>query len=70
MSGRELERFRAKWVPVRVRKTRQNERLELPFRFNGTEDPGNIWLSDFLFAIGGAFGVGLPVAVLIIWISS
>jgi hypothetical protein len=78
MSGRELERFRAKacpaldagWVPVRVKKTRQNERLELPFRFNGTEGLGTIWLSDFLFAIGGAFGLGLPVAILIIWISS
>src|SRR6266481_6874453 len=29
-----LERFRAKWVPVRVKKTRQNKRLEPPFRFN------------------------------------
>jgi hypothetical protein len=28
-----LERFRAKWVPVRVKKTRQNKRLE-PFRFH------------------------------------
>src|SRR5438552_727163 len=25
----DIERFRAKWVPVRVKKTRQNERLEL-----------------------------------------
>jgi hypothetical protein len=24
-----LERFRAKWIPVRVKKTRQNKRLEL-----------------------------------------
>ncbi|MCA6105736.1 hypothetical protein [Bradyrhizobium cenepequi] len=24
-----LERFRAKWVPVRVKKTRQNKKLEL-----------------------------------------
>jgi hypothetical protein len=31
---------------------------------------GTIWLSDFLFMIGGAFGVGLPIAILIIWISS
>jgi hypothetical protein len=29
-----LERFRAKWVPVRVKKTRQNKKLEPPFRFN------------------------------------
>ncbi len=28
------ERFRAKWVPVRVKKTRQNKNLEPPFRFN------------------------------------
>ena len=26
-----LERFRAKWIPVRVKKTRQNKNLELPF---------------------------------------
>jgi hypothetical protein len=25
----EIERFRAKWVPVRVKKTRQNKKLEL-----------------------------------------
>jgi hypothetical protein len=25
-----LERFRAKWAPVRVKKTRQNEKLERP----------------------------------------
>jgi hypothetical protein len=30
----ELERFRAKWAPVRVKKTRQNKKLEPPFRFN------------------------------------
>jgi hypothetical protein len=24
----DLERFRAKWVPVRVKKTRQNKKLE------------------------------------------
>jgi hypothetical protein len=29
-----------------------------------------IWLSDFLAMVGGAFGVGLPVAALIIWLSS
>src|SRR5690242_21488395 len=29
-----LERFRAKWAPVRVKKTRQNKNLEPPFRFN------------------------------------
>ena len=29
-----LERFRAKWVPVRVKKTRQNKKLEPPIRFN------------------------------------
>jgi hypothetical protein len=27
----ELERFRAKWIPVRVKKTRQNKSLELWF---------------------------------------
>jgi hypothetical protein len=27
-SCRELERFRAKWIPVRVKKTRQNKNLE------------------------------------------
>jgi len=26
-----LERFRAKWVPVRVKKIRQKRNLELPF---------------------------------------
>ncbi|SEC34138.1 hypothetical protein SAMN05444164_1602 [Bradyrhizobium erythrophlei] len=26
-----LERFRAKWTPVRVKKTRQNKNLELRF---------------------------------------
>jgi len=26
-----LERFRAQWVPVRVKKTRQNKNLELRF---------------------------------------
>jgi len=26
-----LERFRAKWIPVRVKKTRQNKNLELRF---------------------------------------
>jgi hypothetical protein len=48
-----LERFRAKacpgpdpgWIPVRVKKTRQNKKLEPPFRFNrsgkalGSEEP-------------------------------
>src|SRR4029077_6030036 len=29
-----LERFPAKWVPVRVKKTRQSKGLEPPFRFN------------------------------------
>ncbi|GEC53886.1 hypothetical protein BEL01nite_29290 [Bradyrhizobium elkanii] len=28
-----LERFRAKWLPVRVKKTRQSKCLEPPFRF-------------------------------------
>jgi hypothetical protein len=28
---RDLERFRAKWTPVRVKKTRQNKNLELRF---------------------------------------
>ncbi|BBB95422.1 hypothetical protein BE61_08400 [Bradyrhizobium elkanii USDA 61] len=27
-SGYHLERFRAKWIPVRVKKTRQNKNLE------------------------------------------
>ncbi len=30
----EVERFRAKWAPVRVKKTHQNKRLEPLFRFN------------------------------------
>jgi hypothetical protein len=30
----ELERFPAKWMPVRVKKTRQNKEIEPPFRFN------------------------------------
>jgi len=30
----QLERFPAKWVPVRVKKARQNKKLEPPFRFN------------------------------------
>ena len=29
-----LERFPAKWMPVRVKKTRQNKEIEPPFRFN------------------------------------
>jgi hypothetical protein len=29
--GAELERFRAKWIPVRVKKTRQNRNLDLRF---------------------------------------
>src|SRR5262249_52088733 len=33
-SARPLERFRAKWIPVRVKKTRQNKKLELRFRFH------------------------------------
>src|SRR6266404_1021131 len=28
------ERFRAKWMPVRIKKTRQNNEIEPPFRFN------------------------------------
>jgi hypothetical protein len=28
-----------------------------------------IWLSDVLFMIGGAFGVGIPVAVVAIWLA-
>jgi hypothetical protein len=33
-------------------------------------EPSAILLSDFLFMVGGALSVGLPVALLIIWISS
>ena len=33
-SQRCLERFRAKWIPVRMKKTRQNKSLERRFRFN------------------------------------
>jgi hypothetical protein len=29
--GHALERFRAKWIPVRVKKTRQNKNLEPGF---------------------------------------
>jgi hypothetical protein len=29
--AKRLERFRAKWIPVRVKKTRQNNNLELRF---------------------------------------
>jgi hypothetical protein len=29
-----LKRFQAKWMPVRVKKTRQNKQIEPPFRFN------------------------------------
>jgi hypothetical protein len=32
-----LERFRAKWTPVRVKKTRQNKNLELRSDSIGTE---------------------------------
>jgi len=28
------QRFPAKWVPIRVKKTRQNKEIEPPFRFN------------------------------------
>jgi hypothetical protein len=31
---RQLERFRAKSIPVRLKRTRQNENLKLRFRFN------------------------------------
>jgi hypothetical protein len=33
----ELERFRAKWIPVRVKKTRQNKNLEPVFDSIKTE---------------------------------
>jgi len=33
-ASREPERFPAKWMPVRVKKTRQNKEIEPPFRFN------------------------------------
>jgi flagellar motor switch protein FliN/FliY len=39
---RHPERFPAKWIPVRVNKTRQNKRMEPSFRFNrneGSETP-------------------------------
>src|ERR1700680_1609781 len=34
MAANLLPSFPAKWTPVRVRKTRQNKKLEPPFRFN------------------------------------
>ena len=37
-----LERFRAKWAPVRVKKTRQNKNLEPSFRFN-RNGKGSSW---------------------------
>jgi hypothetical protein len=46
--GESLERFPAKWAPVRVKKTRQNEKPEPPFRFNrngtgsGQSGPRNV----------------------------
>ena len=46
---RGLERFRAKWVPVRVEKTRQNKQLE---NFRASEKRGN--------ALGHAHGLSLP----------
>jgi hypothetical protein len=36
-TNRALERFPAKWIPVRVKKTRQNKRLELRSDSIGTE---------------------------------
>jgi hypothetical protein len=30
----ELERFQAKWIPVRVKETRQNKEMEPSFRSN------------------------------------
>jgi len=32
--SRRIERFPAKWIPVRVKKTRQNKELGPPFRYN------------------------------------
>jgi transposase len=37
-----LERFPAKWMPVRVKKTRQNKEVEPPFRFN-RNGKGSSW---------------------------
>jgi hypothetical protein len=56
-----LERFRAKWAPVRVKKTRQNKNLELRFCFNQNrnalmrlaEDAGERQHEDFIAAIVG-----------------
>jgi hypothetical protein len=33
-TGPVSERFQATWAPVRVKKTRQNKKIEPPFRFN------------------------------------
>ena len=41
-----LERFRAKWAPVRVKKTRQNKNLEPPFRFNRNGKGSRVSTSD------------------------
>src|SRR6202047_2292083 len=41
-----LERFHAKWMPGRVKKTRQNKEIEPPFRFNrngGSSQTGRMW---------------------------
>jgi hypothetical protein len=34
--GTLAERFRAKWIPVRVKKTRQNKNLAMQRDFDGT----------------------------------
>jgi hypothetical protein len=45
-----LERFRAKWKPVRVKKTRQNKRLARP------QVPNRSWLIGWRFsAFSGTF---------------
>jgi hypothetical protein len=48
-----LERFPAKWIPVREKKTRQNKEIEPPFRFNrngngSSRDVGHAGLAALL----------------------
>src|SRR6266513_2899005 len=52
---RSLERFRAKWRPVRVKKTRQNQESRAPYRFYRN---GKMLLAAQIIGIAGALETG------------
>jgi hypothetical protein len=67
-----LERFRAKWIPVRVKKTRQNIGIEPPVRFHrngkapGRSTMRRLWFGLLflsLMAFSGAFAAETSPAI-------